>query len=302
MSGYATDWDTLSEKYASWLRFEKNLSANTVGSYTHDLSLLRQYMSALGDLLPAEVEASHIEGLMSEIYDKGLDTASQARLLSGLKSFFNFLKLEGITETSPVEYIDAPKKGRKLPDVLSVEEIDAIIAAIDLSSPQGHRNKAMIETLYSCGLRVSELVSLRLGDLFFDEGFIRVTGKGDKQRLVPLSATARKNIEIWLGQRRMMRPDPKSAEIVFLNRHGRKLTRAMIFTIVRKSAEAAGINKDVSPHTFRHSFATHLLEGGASIRQVQELLGHESILTTEIYTHLDRTHLQESIGKHHPLG
>lgn len=302
MPGYATDWETLSEKYISWLRFEKNLSANTVESYTHDLELLRHYMNSCGSLLPSEVESAHIEGLMSEVYDKGLDTASQARLLSGLKSFFNFLKLEGVVETSPVEFVDAPKKGRKLPDVLSVQEIDAIISSIDLSSPQGHRNKAMIETMYSCGLRVSELISLKLGDLFLDEGFIRVTGKGDKQRLVPLSATARKNIEIWLEQRRHMKPDPKSADIVFLNRNGRKLTRAMIFTIVKNGAEAAGIRKEVSPHTFRHSFATHLLEGGASIRQVQELLGHESILTTEIYTHLDRTHLRETIEKHHPLG
>ncbi len=302
MSGYAADWETLSQKFASWLKFEKNLSANTVESYAHDLGLLREYMSRQGDLLPAEVDPEHIEGLMSEIYDKKLEAASQARILSGLKSFFTFLQICGIRETSPVEFVDAPKTGRKLPDVLSVEEIDAIIGSIDLSSPQGHRNKAILETLYGCGLRVSELISLRLGDLFFDDGFVRVVGKGDKQRIVPINDTARRNIELWLGQRRLMRPDPKSADIVFLNRNGRKLTRAMIFHIIKLAAEAAGIHKEVSPHTFRHSFATHLLEGGASIRQVQELLGHESIVTTEIYTHLEHTHLRESIEKHHPLG
>lgn len=302
MAGYAADWDTLSEKYISWLRFEKNLSDNTVESYGHDIALLREYMQREGDLLPAEVEASHIEGFMSEIYDRGLESASQARILSGLKSFFTFLEIEGLRESTPMEFIDAPRTGRKLPDVLSVGEIDAIIGSIDLSRPQGHRNKAMLETLYSCGLRVSELISLKIGDLFFDDGFIRVTGKGDKQRLVPVSDTARGNIELWLQQRRLMTPDPKSADIVFLNRSGRKLTRVMVFKIVKSATLAAGIAKEVSPHTLRHSFATHLLEGGASIRQVQELLGHQSILTTEIYTHLDRSRLRQSIEKHHPLG
>ncbi len=303
MAGYAEDWETLTQKFISWLQFEKNLSANTVESYTHDLGLLREYMSRqAGELLPAEVEPQHIEGLMSEIYDKGIRATSQARIVSGLNSFFTFLKIAGVCDTSPVEFIDMPKTGRKLPDVLSVDEIDAIIGAIDLSLPQGHRNKAMLETLYSCGLRVSELISLKLGDMFLDDGVIRVTGKGNKQRFVPINDTLRRNIEIWLEQRRLMSPDQKSADIVFLNRNGRKLTRVMIFTIIKRATEAAGIRKDVSPHTFRHSFATHLLEGGASIRQVQELLGHESILTTEIYTHLDRTHLRESIEKYHPLG
>ena len=303
MAGYAEDWETLTQKFISWLQFEKNLSANTVESYTHDLGLLREYMSRqAGKLLPAEVEPQHIEGLMSEIYDKGIRATSQARIVSGLNSFFTFLKIAGVCDTSPVEFIDMPKTGRKLPDVLSVDEIDAIIGAIDLSLPQGHRNKAMLETLYSCGLRVSELISLKLGDMFLDDGVIRVTGKGNKQRFVPINDTLRRNIEIWLEQRRLMSPDQKSADIVFLNRNGRKLTRVMIFTIIKRATEAAGIRKDVSPHTFRHSFATHLLEGGASRRQVQELLGHESILTTEIYTHLDRTHLRESIEKYHPLG
>lgn len=303
MSGYSTDWDTLSEKFHLWLRFEKNLSANTIESYLHDLTMLREYVEHEGKgLLPIEVEEHHIEGLMSEVYEKRMEATSQARILSGLKSFFKFLQIAGIRETSPVEFIDTPRTGRKLPDTLSVGEIDAVIGSIDLSHPQGHRNKAMLETLYSCGLRVSELISLRLSDLFFDDGFIRVIGKGNKQRLVPLSDTARHNITLWLEQRRTMTPDPKSADIVFLNRNGRKLSRVMVFTIIKRAAEQAGIGKDVSPHTFRHSFATHLLEGGASIRQVQELLGHESILTTEIYTHLDRTHLRESVKKHHPLG
>lgn len=303
MAGYAKDWDTLCQKFVSWLSFEKNLSAKTVESYTHDVGLLRDYMAReSAGLLPSEVQPSHIEGFMSEIYDREFKASSQTRILSGLTSFFTFLMIADIIKASPVEFIDAPKAVRKLPEVLSVEEIDAIISSIDLSHPQGHRNKAMLETLYSCGLRVSELVSLRLSDLFFDDGFIRVTGKGNKQRLVPLSDAAHRNIGLWLEQRRLMTPDQKSADIVFLNRNGRKLTRAMVFTIIKCATETAGIIKDVSPHTFRHSFATHLLEGGASIRQIQELLGHESILTTEIYTHLDRSHLRESIEKHHPLG
>ena len=302
MSSYSSDWDTLSKKYISWLRFERNLSANTVESYSHDLALLRQYITREYDLLPAEIEQHHIESFMSDIYDHNMTSSSQARILSGLKSFFVFLQISGLKDNSPLEFIDAPKIGRKLPEVLSVLEIDSIINAIDLSHPQGHRNKAIIETLYSCGLRVSELISLRISDLFFDDGFIRVIGKGNKQRLVPISHTARHNIELWLQQRRLMTPDPKSTDIVFLGRNGHKLTRVMIFTIIKRATDAAGIKKDVSPHTFRHSFATHLLEGGASIRQVQELLGHESIITTEIYTHLDRTHLRDSIEKHHPLG
>ena len=302
MAGYGKDWATLTENYRTYLRFERNLSKNTVEAYMRDVGQFRDFMEREYAIQPAEVGNNHIEAYLADIYDRGMQASSQARQLSGVKSFYKFLQISEVTESSPTEFIDAPKIGRKLPDVLSVEEIDAVIGTIDLSTDQGHRNKAMLETLYSCGLRVSELVSLRLGDLFFDDGFIRVTGKGDKQRLVPVSEEARRNIELWLEQRRTMDVDAKSADIVFLNRRGRKLSRMYVFSVIKAAAEAAGIAKQVSPHTFRHSFATHLLEGGASIRQVQEMLGHESILTTEIYTHLDRTHLRKSVEKHHPLG
>lgn len=301
MAGYGKDWATLYENYRTYLRFERNLSRNTIESYMRDVGQLREFIEINYDILPSEVEQSHIEAFMAEVYDHGMKASSQARMLSGIKSFYTFLQIAEVTDHSPTEFVDSPRTGRTLPDVLSVAEIDAILSTIDLSSEQGHRNRAMLETLYSCGLRVSELISLRLGDLFFDDGIIRVTGKGNKQRLVPLSGEARKNIELWLEQRRLMKVDPSSAEIVFLNRNGRKLTRVMVFTIIKRATADAGITKQVSPHTFRHSFATHLLEGGASIRQVQEMLGHESILTTEIYTHLDRTHLRESVEKHHPL-
>ena len=218
-----------------------------------------------------------------------------------MKSFFNYLLINDRIENLPTEFIDPPKTGRKLPDVLSVAEIQAILDTIDLSSRFGHRNKAMIETLYSCGLRVSELISLRISDLFFDDGFIRVIGKGDKQRLVPVSRQAVRLIGCYLEQRARQETDPRSADTLFLNNKGRGLTRVMIFHIIREAAKAAGIAKTISPHTFRHSFATHLLEGGASIRQVQEMLGHESILTTEIYTHLDRENLRDNVESHHPL-
>lgn len=302
MANRQQEWDTLQREYLSWLRFEKNLSANTLTAYGHDVATLRVFLEErYGDVRPGEVSREHIEQFLSSVYDHGLEAASQARRLSGLKSFFRFMQLNGDRESLPTEFVDSPHTLRKLPDTLSVAEVDAIIGAIDLSHPQGHRNKAMLETLYSCGLRVSELISLRLGDIFFEDAMIRVTGKGDKQRLVPLSGEAAKNIRLWLEQRRLMSPDPRSADIVFLNRNGRKLTRVMVFTIVKQAAEAAGIRKAVSPHSFRHSFATHLLEGGADIRQVQELLGHESIETTEIYTHLDRQRLQKTLAKHHPL-
>jgi integrase/recombinase XerD len=299
---YGNDWESLCMEYAAYLRLERNLSANTVEAYVRDVESFRHFIEETYDILPAETDSSHIEQYMTTIYERRMEASSQARILSSIRSFYKFLQIAEVIETMPTEFVDAPKTGRKLPDVLSVEEIDALIATIDLSLPQGHRNKAMLETLYSCGLRVSELISLKLGDLFFDDGFIRVTGKGDKQRLVPISSVARRNIELYLEQRRTMRVDARSTDIVFLNRNGRKLTRVMIFTIIKRAAEAAGITKTISPHTLRHSFATHLIEGGASIRQVQEMLGHESILTTEIYTHIDRHHLRRSVEEHHPLG
>ncbi|MCD7970391.1 MAG: site-specific tyrosine recombinase XerD [Alistipes sp.] len=298
------NWDQHIRSYLSYLRFEKNLADNTVESYSRDISQFRRFLADNRQGLegPEKVCREDIEFYLASLFDRNVRPATQSRKLSGIKSFFSFLVLSDVLASSPAEFVDMPRSHRKLPEVLTVEEVDRILAAIDLGHPQGHRNKAMIETLYSCGLRVSELISLRLGDLFFDDGFIRVTGKGSKQRLVPMSDAARRNISLWLDQRRSMRPDQKSEEIVFLNRRGRKLTRVMVFTIIRRAAERAGVGKAISPHTFRHSFATHLLQGRASIRQVQDLLGHESIITTEIYTHLDREGLRQSVETYHPLG
>jgi integrase/recombinase XerD len=289
-------WEELSRKYRNYSKLEKRLAANTVESYMRDLGVLAAHMTALG-VAPRWVTPPMAEAFMASLYDAGVEKATQARILSGVKSFFNFLLLEEVIESSPTEFIEGPKIGRKLPEVLSTAEIDRIIATFDPTTDLGVRNAAMMEAMYSCGLRVSELVGLKLGDLIFDDGFIRVTGKGDRQRLVPVSGAARGRIEAWMA----VRDGRVGADTLFLNNRGRGLTRVMVFTILREAAAAAGIAKTVSPHTLRHSFATHLLEGGAGIRQVQELLGHESILTTEIYTHLDTAHLRRTIDEHHPL-
>jgi integrase/recombinase XerD len=292
-------WEELSRKYRNYIKLEKRLSDNTVQSYMRDLRQFVEFVTTgENDIAPRWVSAANIEAFMASLYDLGVEKTTQARMLSGVKSFFNYLLLEEIIDSSPVEFIEGPKIGRHLPDVLSMTEIDRIIAQVDGDSDLAIRNAAMLETMYSCGLRVSELVGLRLGDLFFDDGFIRVTGKGDKQRLVPVSDVARRRIQKYLA----VRSGRGNIDTLFLNNRGKGLTRVMIFTILKNATLAAGIDKTVSPHTLRHSFATHLLEGGASIRQVQEMLGHESILTTEIYTHIDRTHLQRTINEHHPLG
>ncbi|MCD8072340.1 MAG: site-specific tyrosine recombinase XerD [Alistipes sp.] len=297
-------WDTRMRSYISYLRFEKNLSANTVESYGRDVRQFRRFVETTFPEVgrPGEISRGHIENYLASLFDRGIHPASQGRILSGIKSFFSYLVLSDALEASPAEFVGMPKTGRRLPDVLTLAEIDRILAGVDLSHPQGHRNKAIIETLYSCGLRVSELIGLRLGDLFFDDGFIRVTGKGDRQRLVPVSRAAKKYIGLWLEQRRGIVPGSKSEDILFLNRRGGKLSRVMVYTLIQQAAHSAGIDKKISPHTFRHSFATHLLQGGANIRQVQELLGHQSIITTEIYTHLDKENLRESLRDFHPLG
>jgi integrase/recombinase XerD len=260
-----------------------------------DLAQFAHYILRMYDVPPKKVEPEMVRNYMSRLYDMGREKSSQARALSSIKSFFNYLLLEEIIESSPAELIEAPKASRPLPDTLSVEEIDRLIGSIDNSTVKGLRDQAILEVLYSCGLRVSELCELRMGDLFFGEGYIRVIGKGDKQRLVPVSGMARDRIQLYMERRKEER---RKEEILFLNNRGKKLTRVMIFTIIKQAAQRAGINKKISPHTFRHSFATHLLEGGANIRQVQELLGHENILTTEIYTHLDNTHLRQTLEKH----
>lgn len=288
-------WEESSRRYRSYIKLEKRLAENTVESYMRDLVQFAHFILRFYDVAPKKVEAPMVERYMAWLYDQGKEKTSQARILSGIKSFFNYQLLTDDMSASPAEFIDSPKFGRSLPDILSTEEIDRIIAAVDCRTHKGRRDSAMLEVLYSCGLRVSELTALRLGDLFFGEGYIRVIGKGDKQRLVPVSTVARDKIQIYLEERPAKYA---GADVVFLNNRGAGLTRVMVFTIIRRSAARAGIAKQISPHTFRHSFATHLLEGGASIRQVQEMLGHESIVTTEIYTHLDSGHLRETVEKH----
>ena len=280
-------WEETGRRYRTYIKLEKRLSENTVESYMRDL---RQY-----DVTPRKVERTMIERYMGWLFERGREKTSQARCLCGIRSFFNFLLISDQIEASPAEFVDTPKFGRHLPDILTTAEIDRIIATVDMRTTKGIRDSAMLEVLYSCGLRVSELTSLRLSDLFFGEGYIRVIGKGDKQRLVPISTVARDKIQRYLEERRSAR---SGEEVVFLNNRGGQLTRVMVFTILKQAAQRAGIDKHISPHTFRHSFATHLLEGGASIRQVQEMLGHESILTTEIYTHLDSDHLRHTLEEH----
>ena len=295
MAEQTKKWSEISRRYRTYMKLEKHLSTNTIESYMRDLAQFAHFILHRYDVEPKRVEREMIERYMEWIYSRGREKSSQARNLSGIKSFYNFLLLSDIIESSPAEHILPPKAARHLPDTLSVEEIDRIISTIDHSTTKGLRDRAILEVLYSCGLRVSELCELKLSDLFFGEGYIRVTGKGDKQRLVPISGIARDRIQLYLEQRHT---DSRSEESVFLNNRGTKLTRVMIFTIIKQATKLAGIDKKISPHTLRHSFATHLLEGGADIRQVQELLGHENILTTEIYTHLDTTHLRETVQKH----
>ena len=295
MAEYTKKWTEISRGYRTHMRLEKHLSDNTIESYMRDLAQFAHYILRMYDVPPKKVEPEMISNYMSRLYELGREKSSQARALSGIKSFFNYLLLEEIIDSSPAELIEAPKSSRPLPDTLSTEEIDRLIGSIEDSTTKGLRDRAILEVLYSCGLRVSELCDLKLGDLFFGEGYIRVIGKGDKQRLVPVSSIARSRIQLYMDVRSKER---RKEEILFLNNRGKKLTRVMIFTIIKQAAQRAGIEKKISPHTFRHSFATHLLEGGANIRQVQELLGHENILTTEIYTHLDDSHLRKTLEEH----
>ena len=284
----------ISRSYRTYMRLEKHLAKNTIESYMRDLAQFAHFILRMYDVPPKRVEPEMIRNYLTRMYDLGREKSSQARALSGIKSFFNYLILNDMIEASPAELIEAPKTSRPLPDTLTTAEIDRLIGSIDASTTKGLRDRAILELLYSCGLRVSELCELRIGDLFFGEGYIRVTGKGDKQRLVPISAMARERINLYLDYRKNRFRD----EVLFLNNRGCKLTRVMIFTIIKQAAQRASIDKKISPHTFRHSFATHLLQGGASIRQVQELLGHENIVTTEIYTHLNTDHLRETLEEH----
>ena len=286
-------------KYEQYLKLEKALSANTLDAYLTDLNKLLCFLKTENiDMLAVTLD--DLQRFAAGLHDIGIHPRSQARILSGIKSFFHFLVMADYREDDPSELLEGPKIGFKLPEVLTVEEIDTIISTVDMSKKEGQRNRAILETLYSCGLRVSELCNLKLSELYFDEGFIKVEGKGSKQRLVPISPRANKEIKYWLLDRNLGKIKKGFEDYVFLARWGNSISRIMVFHLIKELAEKAGITKNISPHTFRHSFATHLLEGGANLRAIQCMLGHESIATTEIYTHIDRNMLRSEIIEHHP--
>jgi integrase/recombinase XerD len=294
-------WQSYIKEYQNYLRLERGLSKNTIDNYTFDIEKLVAFLNVNAiQVSPVHVSEETLQQFIYEMASK-VNPRSQSRLISGLKSFFNYLIFEDYRNDTPLELIEVPKTGRKLPDTLATEEIDALIAAIDLSKSEGERNRAMLETLYSCGLRVSELVGLKISDLFFEEGFIKITGKGNKQRFVPVGATTIKYINLYINLIRVHYTVQKGHEdTLFLNRRGKQLTRAMIFTIIKDLAVKINLTKIISPHTLRHSFATHLLENGADLRSIQLMLGHESITTTEVYVHLDRKFLSEVLNNYHP--
>lgn len=295
-------WDIYIKEFTAYLELEKSLSENSVEAYKRDVVKLKQFLE-INNLQksPPEITGNDLSGFLGFINDLGMSAYSQARIISGIKSFYSYLRMENLIDVNPCDSIDAPKLGRKLPDTLEFHEIEKILSVIDLSKPEGARNRAMLETLYSSGLRVSELINLRISNLFFDEGFIKVTGKGDKERLVPIGKDAIKFNNIYLREIRNHIEIVKGCEnYLYLNRRGKNLSRVMVFLLIKEYTKQAGINKKISPHTFRHSFATHLIEGGADLRAVQAMLGHESITTTEIYTHLDRDYLKQVIQEFHP--
>lgn len=294
-------WENALTDYIHYLKLERGLASNSIVNYRRDVSKLAAFAGNLEpEALPDRIAREQLEDFVHHMA-ASLNPRSRARILSGLRGFFAYMVFEGYRKDNPMDLIESPRIGRKLPDTLSVDEIDRVIMAIDRSLPEGERNRAMLETLYGCGLRVSELLDLRLSDLFFEEGFIKVTGKGSKERFVPISQHNQRCINLYLQEiRPHQAADTSFEETVFLSRRGRKLSRAMVFSIVRDLAAKAGLKKNVSPHTFRHSFATHLLQNGADIRAIQQMLGHESITTTEVYMHVDRTHLSEVVQKYHP--
>jgi integrase/recombinase XerD len=296
------DWKSSIKGFQHYLKLEKSLSANSIDAYLRDIEKLHQYLEMTGDItMPENISLEQLEQFVQYIHKLGLNDRSQARIISGIRAFYKFLLMEDAINHNPTELLEGPKLSRKLPDTLSYDEINQLINVIDLSTPEGTRNKAMLETLYSCGLRVSELVNLKISNLFLEVEFIKVLGKGNKERLIPIGSDAIKYINIYRSTvRNQIAIKPGSEDYLFLNRRGNLLSRVMVFMIIKELAAKAGITKSISPHTFRHSFATHLVEGGADLRAVQEMLGHESITTTEIYTHLDREYLRETIAKYHP--
>ncbi|MCB0372665.1 MAG: site-specific tyrosine recombinase XerD [Muricauda sp.] len=295
------NWQQAIGDYQNYLKIERGLSKNSIANYSLDLQKLVSFLEEFDiDEKPLHISKDTVQKFIYEVA-KNMNPRSQARIISGLKGFFNYLVFEDYREDNPMDLIETPKIGRKLPDTLSVEDINDLISAIDLSKPEGERNRAILETLYGCGLRVSELIHLKLSDLYFEEDFIKVTGKGNKQRFVPISDINKKYINTYRKEVRVHLPIQKDHEdFVFLNRRGKQLTRAMIFTIIKRLAEEIGLKKNISPHTFRHSFATHLLENGADLRAIQQMLGHESITTTEVYMHVNRKHLNKVLNEFHP--
>lgn len=299
---YSPLWDSYKKGYKAWLQLEKSLSEHSVAAYLSDIEKLTQFLESVKEKLsPRDVTLKHLQKFTAWVNELGMTATSQARIISGIRSFYDYCISENITENDPTLLLEAPKTRRKLPDTLSVDEVEAIISAIDLSTPEGVRNKAIFETMYSCGMRVSELVTLKISQFYPDLGFVRITGKGDKERLVPIGSHAIKHVKIYLKTVRNKVDVVKGEEdILFLNRRGSGLSRVMIFLVLKDLVKKAGIKKTISPHTLRHSFATHLVEGGADLRAVQEMLGHESITTTEIYTHLDRDYLRTTLQQFHP--
>ncbi|WP_088654995.1 site-specific tyrosine recombinase XerD [Geofilum rhodophaeum] len=296
------NWETEISEFKNYLKLEKGLSDNSIHAYVTDLYKLVNFLNDKGFKEgPDKVTLVQLKDLMDWVNSRGISPRTQARIISGIKSFYKFLLIEEKVEKDPTALLEAPRVGRKLPEVLSVTEVDTVINAVDTRKPEGQRNKAILETLYSCGLRVSELIDLKISNLFFESGFIKIEGKGSKERLVPISTKAVKEINLYLSEyRRTLKIFPSHEDILFLNRRGKKLSRVMIFTIIKNISKKLNIAKNISPHTFRHSFATHLIDGGANLRAVQEMLGHESIITTEIYTHLDKEYLKDTLNQFHP--
>lgn len=295
-------WQSYLNGFESYLQLEKSLSSNSVQAYLHDVAKLVSFLEMEKiNVSPADVQLSHLERFVITLNEIGLEAQSQARIISGLRAFYKYLMMEDLIKINPTELLSAPKLSRKLPDTLNAEEVNALLAAIDMSTPEGMRNRTMLEVLYGCGLRVSELVNLQISNLFLDVEFIKVIGKGDKERLVPIGSQAIKYIQLYKNTVRCHLPIQKGEEdVLFLNRRGKKISRVMVFLIIKDLAKAIGLNKTISPHTLRHSFATHLIDGGADLRAVQEMLGHSSITTTEIYTHLDRDYLRSTMQQFHP--